>query len=655
MSSLPYHEPSITQILVLSSFLLALNAADAVLDRTLYCGLVGQVLVGVAWGAPGAGWLGSEVQAAVVQIGYLGLVLVVFEGGAATPVAGLRRDLPLSAGVALTGVAAPVALTFAVLGALTQATGVQCFAAAAALCSTSLGTTFAVLGASGLADTRLGGVLGAAAMMDDVVGLVMVQIVASLGGDGGGDVDIDVANAVVRPVLVSVAFAVAVPLACRFVLRPLIASVKRREAAAVATSGGKTQTQAGETDSESEKPWWQRLGFLDATHVAFVAQTALLIALVVGASYAGASVLLAAYLAGIVVSWWRDLQQHDAGTATESRSLENSSTVVFSHGVQTDKSKDESTTVDQGSGSNSDSNPQTAAHLKEQQRQRSVHPTPDVYGIFYSEAVTRILKPFFFASIGFSIPISDMFSGDVAWRGIVYSVLMAIGKMLCGLWFVRFPVSMSGLAGNFSLFVASRYHALFSRFRRLRKSGTSQQAPRGEAVELVQQPEPTTTSQATRTADTSPTNERLRVPSQEEQQQRQEASRSANDNQPPTFTTPAKPLSLYPAAIVSSAMVARGEIGFLISAVAESNVVFRRPEEDAAAASRLFLIVTWAIVLCTVAGPVSVGLLVRRVRKLESRSARRSAAPDRDRATRDDVLGAWGVHSGEVVHLQPSN
>lgn len=57
MSSLPYHEPSITQILVLSSFLLALNVVDAILDRTLYCGLVGQVLVGVAWGAPGAGRL----------------------------------------------------------------------------------------------------------------------------------------------------------------------------------------------------------------------------------------------------------------------------------------------------------------------------------------------------------------------------------------------------------------------------------------------------------------------------------------------------------------------------------------------------------------------------------------------------------------------
>ncbi|KAI6083662.1 Sodium/hydrogen exchanger [Hypoxylon rubiginosum] len=608
MSSLSYEEPSITQILVLSSFLLALNAADAVLDRTLYCGLVGQVLIGVAWGAPGAGWLSHDIQVAVVQIGYLGLILIVFEGGAATPIASLRRNLGLSAAVALTGVAAPVALSFGLLsGPLTNASKVQCFAAAAALCSTSLGTTFAVLGASGLVDTRLGSVLGTAAMMDDVVGLVMVQIVASLGGSGGEvGVDIDVANTVVRPVLVSVAFAVAVPLACRFVLRPLISLVNAK-------------AKAGEGMAAEKKAWWQKLDFPDATHIAFIAQTALLIALVVGTSYAGASVLLAAYLAGIVVSWWQDSQHGDIKTTAGNQSPEGSSS------AQGNKSTDESTTVDQASGNSGDNNTQPTAHLKEQQQQQqSKHSTPDVYGLFYSQAVSRILKPFFFASIGFSIPISDMFSGDVLWRGVIYSILMAIGKILCGLWLVRFPISMSGLAGNLNSFVSSRYDALFSRFRRPRTSKPSPPSPRNEAVELVQQPGSTTLPQATRNGETPSMTQETSELSQEEQQ-------------PSAPSTPAKPLSLYPAAIMSSAMVARGEIGFLISAVAESNGVFRRPSDAAdAAASGLFLIVTWAIVLCTVVGPISVGLLVRRVKKLEGHAA---SVADRGR----DVLGVWGV------------
>lgn len=79
-ASLAYHEPDIVTILVQSSFLLLLNVVNSLLDKALYCGLVGQVLLGVAWGTPGARWLGLEVQRVVVQLGYLGLLLLVYEG-----------------------------------------------------------------------------------------------------------------------------------------------------------------------------------------------------------------------------------------------------------------------------------------------------------------------------------------------------------------------------------------------------------------------------------------------------------------------------------------------------------------------------------------------------------------------------------------------
>jgi hypothetical protein len=79
-SSLPYHEPGIVTILVHTSFLLLLNVTNAVLDRFLYCGLLGQVLVGVAWGSPGAKWLTVNVEETFVQLGYLGLILLVYEG-----------------------------------------------------------------------------------------------------------------------------------------------------------------------------------------------------------------------------------------------------------------------------------------------------------------------------------------------------------------------------------------------------------------------------------------------------------------------------------------------------------------------------------------------------------------------------------------------
>lgn len=107
-----------------------------------------------------------------------------------------------------------------------------------------------------------------------------------------------------------------------------------------------------------------------------------------------------------------------------------------------------------------------------------------------------------------------------------------------------------------------------------------------------------------------------------------------------TSVSPTKPVSLYPASILGLAMVARGEIGFLISSLAETKGVFNTGE--ASSESKVFLIATWAIFLCTVIGPLSVGLLVRRVKRLEARAviATRHGAGGRAR----DVLGVWGVH-----------
>jgi len=64
------------------------------------------------------------------------------------------------------------------------ASRVMCFAAGAAMSATSLGTTFTILSTSGFAGTRLGTVLSSVAMMDDVVGLVMIQVVGNLSGGG---------------------------------------------------------------------------------------------------------------------------------------------------------------------------------------------------------------------------------------------------------------------------------------------------------------------------------------------------------------------------------------------------------------------------------------------------------------------------------------
>lgn len=73
---------------------------------------------------------------------------------------------------------------------------------------------------------------------------------------------------------------------------------------------GWDRKETGENASKKAKA----MAWIRSQEAAFIAQTALLILLVVAADYAGASVLLAAYLAGVVVSWWDG--RRDVSTAT---------------------------------------------------------------------------------------------------------------------------------------------------------------------------------------------------------------------------------------------------------------------------------------------------------------------------------------------------
>ena len=78
--ALPFHEPTIITILVQSSFLLLLNVASWMLDSAMYCGLIGPVFLGIFWGAPLGNWLGRDTEITIVNFGYLGLILLVYEG-----------------------------------------------------------------------------------------------------------------------------------------------------------------------------------------------------------------------------------------------------------------------------------------------------------------------------------------------------------------------------------------------------------------------------------------------------------------------------------------------------------------------------------------------------------------------------------------------
>ena len=80
MSALAYHEPPLETLLPLSSFLIALHLVAWPLNRLFSAGLLGQILVGTVWGTPLTSWLDISTQQTIVQLGYIGLILLVFEG-----------------------------------------------------------------------------------------------------------------------------------------------------------------------------------------------------------------------------------------------------------------------------------------------------------------------------------------------------------------------------------------------------------------------------------------------------------------------------------------------------------------------------------------------------------------------------------------------
>ena len=128
-----------------------------------------------------------------------------YAGGLSTNVHTSQKNLIFSFAVSFTGITIRITLSFI----LTQLVGttLQCFAAGAALCSTSLGTNFTVPKGSGFAETRLGSVLMNAAMLDDVAGLVVVQVISNLKGAFEP-------VSVLRPVGVSIVFALITMVFC---------------------------------------------------------------------------------------------------------------------------------------------------------------------------------------------------------------------------------------------------------------------------------------------------------------------------------------------------------------------------------------------------------------------------------------------------------
>ena len=110
----------------------------------------------------------------------LALVLLLFLVGLESDMRGLLRVGRNAVAVAVTGVALPVLLGLAAGAVLGYGMGVEGWFVGAMLAATSVGITAKLLGDNGLVNTNSARVILGAAVIDDVVGILLLAVLASV-------------------------------------------------------------------------------------------------------------------------------------------------------------------------------------------------------------------------------------------------------------------------------------------------------------------------------------------------------------------------------------------------------------------------------------------------------------------------------------------
>jgi len=168
-----------------ASILVAAKVGGDLAERLKQPAVLGELLFGVLLGnldLLGVGWFREiSTDAAVRGLATLGAILLLFEVGLESTLADMRKVGGRAALVATLGVAAPWILGAAVARFALPGRGIEVAVfLGAALTATSVGITARVLRDLGRSRTREARIILGAAVIDDVMGLVILAAVTSL-------------------------------------------------------------------------------------------------------------------------------------------------------------------------------------------------------------------------------------------------------------------------------------------------------------------------------------------------------------------------------------------------------------------------------------------------------------------------------------------
>lgn len=155
-----------------------------IFERLRMPGIVGEIAAGILIGPAVFGWV--QWDAPLHALAELGVMFLLFRVGLEVKSSELLRVGRTALLVAVLGVAAPFLLGWAILR-LWGEPNLIAFFVASAMVATSVGITAQVLAAKGLLQTTAARIILAAAVIDDILGLLVLAVVSSM---ARGDINI---------------------------------------------------------------------------------------------------------------------------------------------------------------------------------------------------------------------------------------------------------------------------------------------------------------------------------------------------------------------------------------------------------------------------------------------------------------------------------
>jgi len=175
--------------------------------------LVGEIFTGILLGPNLASYVPSPIS--FVMLGEIGLILLVIEAGIDIDLTTLKLIGSRGMLIAIVGSVLPIAIAFVIAIALDPTNIQSAIAAGACFGPTSLGIAMNILRQAKLVNTPVGQLIVSAAVIDDMIALIILSQLGALAGD------VTVA-AIVVPIVSALAFLVIGGYAAVFILPPFL-------------------------------------------------------------------------------------------------------------------------------------------------------------------------------------------------------------------------------------------------------------------------------------------------------------------------------------------------------------------------------------------------------------------------------------------------